>query len=605
MGFSGGKKRLGYWLCWSVVFADIGTSVYYTPGVLYAEVRSLAATFVLLTGIAFVFLAAKYAEIATRFREGGGVVAVASEAFGPYVGALGGMLITVDYFLTAAISSVSGVQYFASLVPVGDWLVPIVIGCLLLLGILNGIGIKESAGVTLVFALCTLAIDLGLIGVVGWQLNADDWRRIGSALLGFEHLQPKQILIGFAGAWLAFSGLESISQIAPAMRSPRQRTARVAMVFVVLTILATSPLLTAFATVLDRVDKRESERFISELAFAYGGLGVKIATVLTASVLLLFAANTAIIGCYHVFRALAKERFLPTFFARISPTFGTPHIAIGVATLVPMIVVAATGGNLLMLGHMYAFGLLGAFTLSAAGLDVIRWRERRLGLGFVIGVLTTLVVASAWLTNMVTKPLATYFGGAVALGGTLLAIGVRRGWFAPISRPLPYISRAVAEDVAADSEASAKILSLTEARDLQSIYRSTWLLCLREMTGDRLTRKTAERVRQSGESALYVLFVDEVPGLFFPAGVEPSGQANEVLQRAVSHFERDGLTAIPLWRVGHSAGETIAHTARELALTHIVVGSSRRTPMWQLLRGSVLREVNAHMVQGTELTIVR
>jgi len=35
-------KKLGFVLCWAVVFADIGTSVYYTPGILFNETGKLA-----------------------------------------------------------------------------------------------------------------------------------------------------------------------------------------------------------------------------------------------------------------------------------------------------------------------------------------------------------------------------------------------------------------------------------------------------------------------------------------------------------------------------------------------------------------------------------
>src|SRR5215470_16987291 len=135
-------KRLGFLLCWAVVFADIGTSVYYVPGILFNEHGKLAPAFVLMTGVAFIFLAEKYAEIASRYREGGGVVAVAGDAFGPYVGALGGMLITVDYFLTTAISSVSGLQYLDDLLHFGHWLLPAVVIALFGLAVLNGIGIR-------------------------------------------------------------------------------------------------------------------------------------------------------------------------------------------------------------------------------------------------------------------------------------------------------------------------------------------------------------------------------------------------------------------------------------------------------------------------------
>ncbi|HEX6123013.1 MAG TPA: hypothetical protein VFY89_07630 [Ktedonobacterales bacterium] len=42
-------KRLGLFLCWAVVFADIGTSVYYVPGILYGQVGHLAGFFGALT----------------------------------------------------------------------------------------------------------------------------------------------------------------------------------------------------------------------------------------------------------------------------------------------------------------------------------------------------------------------------------------------------------------------------------------------------------------------------------------------------------------------------------------------------------------------------
>ena len=114
---SHGKNLLGPILCWAVVFADIGTSVYYVPGILYGTVGSLAGFFVFLTMSVFVLLTLKYAEVTDRFPQGGGVVTVAAQAMNHWVGALGGMFILVDYFLTAAISSLSGMQYLSVVIP--------------------------------------------------------------------------------------------------------------------------------------------------------------------------------------------------------------------------------------------------------------------------------------------------------------------------------------------------------------------------------------------------------------------------------------------------------------------------------------------------------
>ena len=46
-------------------------------------------------------------------------------------------------------------------------------------------------------------------------------------------------------------------------------------------------------------------------AQAYGGDVLAILTAITASTLLVFASNTAIIGAYHVFLALSRMQFFP------------------------------------------------------------------------------------------------------------------------------------------------------------------------------------------------------------------------------------------------------------------------------------------------------
>src|SRR5690348_10563553 len=109
--------RLGPFLCWAVVFADIGTSIYYVPGILYGTVNKLAGFFVLLTMIVFILLTFKYVEVTYRFPQGGGVVTVSARALNRWFGALGGMFILVDYFLTAAISCLSGMLYLSLVVP--------------------------------------------------------------------------------------------------------------------------------------------------------------------------------------------------------------------------------------------------------------------------------------------------------------------------------------------------------------------------------------------------------------------------------------------------------------------------------------------------------
>src|SRR6266478_5165611 len=186
---SHGKNLLGPILCWAVVFADIGTSVYYVPGILYGTVGSLAGFFVFLTMSVFVLLTLKYAEVTERFPQGGGVVTVAAQAMNHWVGALGGMFILVDYFLTAAISSLSGMQYLSVVIPalgrptiviplygpVQVLLLLITIAILVLLGILNWIGISESAKVSLVGAIIAFASDIAILITVFTHISFSEF----------------------------------------------------------------------------------------------------------------------------------------------------------------------------------------------------------------------------------------------------------------------------------------------------------------------------------------------------------------------------------------------------------------------------------------------
>jgi len=401
-----------------------------------------------------------YGEVAVRYPGGGGVVTVAANAIHPFAGVLGGMLILVDYFLTAALSALSGIIYLSDVIPAihaTATIVLITVLAIVLLGLLNLIGVSESAKVNSTFAtiaaLSQLAVVLSVIVSVGPAHLIADLPRV----LNGPRLTPLLVLTGYAGAFLAFSGLESISQLSPVMAEPRRQTTRLAMRLVVLSMVVTSPLLTLWSTTVLRItDKTDPNQVISLLAGQVVGRPLEIEVALSAALLLVFASNTAIIGSYHVFIALARLGFLPRVIEQRNRLRGTPHWAILIVVAIPVAVLVATGGSASILGDLYAFGLLGAFTLTCISLDIVRWHERHpvadpargkrvanpdaagietphVGrVTFALGVLTTVLVTVAWTTNLFAKPLATVFGGGVTVIGLLIAAatytrGRRRG----------------------------------------------------------------------------------------------------------------------------------------------------------------------------------
>ncbi|HEY4385591.1 MAG TPA: APC family permease, partial [Ktedonobacteraceae bacterium] len=506
------KSSLGPLLCWAVVFADIGTSVYYTPGILYGTVQGLAGFFVMLTMVVFVLLCLKYVEVTHRFPQGGGVVTVAAQAINPWAGALGGMFILVDYFLTAAISCLSGILYMSVVFPqfgppIALW---ITVGILVLLGILNWVGISESAKVSLVGAIIAFLSDIAILITVFSHISFGEFLSLFPKMFSAHALTPVSFLAGFAGAFLAFSGLESISQLSPVMRQPHKRVAGIAMALVVITVGLTSPLLTIFATLL-QPDKAGNaiyqDQLISLLAGHWGNIALQTEVAISASALLIFASNTAIIGAYHVFMALARMEFLPSLVLKRNKLRGTPHYSILLATGIPIVILIIVRGNVTILGDMYAFGLLDAFTLTCLGLDIVRYRDwsrhrqtmkramtafqpdlngysnghQALAVGdiikpddprawingstpskkadetehfgfwfkvdFYLGVLTTALVAIAWCTNLVTKPLATGFGGTVALVGMLVAFINYRQYRKEGQVPVPVVVTHIEERI--------------------------------------------------------------------------------------------------------------------------------------------------------------
>lgn len=603
-------RQLTWLLAWAVVFCDIGTSVYYVPGILYGSVADKTPFFILLTTIGFIPLALKYIEITWRNPEGGGVVTITTKALGPMWGCLGGMLITTSYFLTTAISAVSGFHYIASLLPFLDEHIVLSACCgLIALAALNVIGIRESATVALLMALAAFGVDLVVIIVSLVDFSSAQWSLALASLSPGREMSTADLLIGFAAAWLAFSGLESISQLSPTMRLPLRKTAKWAMSAVIGTILLTSPVLSLLSIQLLTPDFKssQSERFISEIASISGGFGMKLAVVISAACLLLFAANTAIIGAYHIFLALANSNFLPRVIALRSERFNSPHIAILIATLVPLVVIVGTQGKIALLGEMYAFGLLGAFAFSSFSLDLIRWRLGRRDLGFWIGVLTTAMILLAWSVNLAAKELATVFGGALTLIGMIIAVGVRRSWFVEILHQIPAIQRLqarayLASEALVDEELRG-LVTLADAVELKALYPASSLLALRG-ENPALIQQGINLARGRGESAIYCIYVEEWPGLFNGnTPHRPNEEGIRTLRQALQQVRDKNIEVIPIWTVSHNAAEAIANAAKALDVDGVLIGQSRRSAFYHMLRGHVVKGLTKKLPRDCHLMI--
>ncbi|MDM7913909.1 MAG: APC family permease, partial [Candidatus Eisenbacteria bacterium] len=404
------------------------------------------------------------------------------------------------------------------------------------------------------------------------------------------------------------SGLESISQLSPTLRAPLKSTARRTMAAVILSILVTAPILTALsiAVLPPELKASRGDTFISDLAEVRAGLWLKVSVVCSASALLLFAANTAMIGGYHVFLALSRDRFFPRLLAKRNQQFSTPHWAILITTIVPIGTILLTRAQLNLLGDMYSFGLLGAFTFTALGLDVIRWRERMRGLLFWVGLLTTVMVAGSWAVNVVEKPFATAYGLALTVAGLALALSVRRNWIISGLNRIPLVNRkaaAIRKAAEFEVEEEQEIVGLAAAVAMKPLYHSSTLVAVLN-PNPKLMDEAIRRCRGMGENAIYLVSVTEWPGLFSGAEHRPSPEQVTALNEMSRLAGEKGLFAIPIWIISDSAARALSEAARQLACNCVMLGVSQRSAIYHMLRGNVVHGLARRLPEGAILITV-
>jgi len=201
------------------------------------------------------------------------------------------------------------------------------------------------------------------------------------------------------------------------------------------------------------------------------------------------------------------------------------------------------------------------------------------------------MVLVSWCVNLVTKPLATFFGGGLTAVGMLIAVGAQQKRFHDVLYRLPFVRRRTDERIISAhvvTEEVPEIISLNDAQDLRQLYPATTLVALRGPNA-LLVSEAVRRERGRGGTTVYAIYVEERPGLFVgSAANEPDPEGRETLLFAHRVAQSEGATLLPVWTISYSAAEGIARAARELGVDTVMMGVSRRGAIYHLLRGHVI-----------------
>src|SRR4051812_31791209 len=164
------ERVLGANALFSTAYGNVGSSIYYALGLVASYALGLTPLVFVITGFFFFCTAASYAEATTMYPEAGGASSFARRAFNEFwsfIAAWAGML---TYVATIAISSffvphyIGGLFWEALRHSPGD----IIGGCVVIavLGAINVIGTKESAGVNIGLAVVDFLTQILLV-IVG------------------------------------------------------------------------------------------------------------------------------------------------------------------------------------------------------------------------------------------------------------------------------------------------------------------------------------------------------------------------------------------------------------------------------------------------------
>jgi APA family basic amino acid/polyamine antiporter len=435
------RRVLGIPAVFSAGYGNVGSSIYYALGIV--ALVALGATPVALgvAGILFIFTALTYAEGTAALPEAGGSASFARNAFGDTAGFVAGWALMLSYIVTISISAFTIPPYlgffwepFKTSPIIGTFTS---IGIVFFLMVLNVVGIRETSFVNVSATVLDICTQISLV-VIGFLLLfnptlvfhriIDNWPTIDN------------LVIGIAMATIAYTGIETMSQMAEETKRPETNVPRalVMMIIAVLVIFAGISLVSLSAMPVEELASEWARDPVAGIAF-YIPVDIirdilKPLIAVLAGTILLIATNAGLIGISRLAFSQGTHKLVPPALSRVHKRFKTPYISIIVFSLIAIVILVPgffATDVFANMGALYAVGSLLAFMFSHASIVGLRIRKpemprpfklgwniiikgRELPLSALIGLAAT---TSIWVLILITEPYSRWVGlGWMVLG---------------------------------------------------------------------------------------------------------------------------------------------------------------------------------------------
>ncbi len=606
----------------ALLYGDWGTSKAYVIGLAFLAAGFSSLPIILAVCVLTGLVGINYAVICRYFPDGGGVYS-AARSQGRLLAVVGALLLIADLTVTAALSGWSGLTYVIAgtedifwLKFLKDHIAFATIGVLLVLGFINWFGPKHSGSLAVALALPTVIVVVALIAISIPYLTTHS--------LEPRHESLSMLWVQFVGVILALSGVEAIANLTGVMKldpgstPERPSVARESLKAItpvaVEVVCATAVLgwaMLSLPAVLEKtlglstksevaaiLLKRHEDmlRFMGE-QFAAASFGVWIGQAfgwvvgIVFLLLLLSAANTAIVAMIGLLYLTARDGEMPPHFKRLN-RHGVPLYPLLIAVGLPVIVLM-TATNFQSLAGLYAIGVVGAITVNLGSCTFNRaigftWYDRVLfGITFTILFFVELTLAR-------TKPDALFFVVCVlGIGLALRAWTQKRAGFTTLTvthRVAAMVSPNLAATMQPRMEEGQKIM--VAARGITPVL------------------SFALDEAQLRKATLCVLYVKEI-AVYYAGGPtflgrarwqdDPEAQAIMSLMLKLG-AERD-ICVLPVYAVSEDAAATILDLSATMGVDFLMIGATQRHALANLLRGSVATNVAQQLPDSIQLVI--
>lgn len=415
-------RAIGRWsLTASIVNGVVGSGIFGLPAAVAAKVGAASPLAVLAAGAGIFVIVLAFAEVASRFEEGGGPYLFVREAFGAGAGFTVGWLHVWTRILSGAAVLNVLVAYLAKVVPVvgsGAGRAVTLVVAMTLVTALNVAGVRQAAWAVNAFTVAKL-LPLALLIALGLP-------RLSEATLASQAVAAPQWTEAILLLVFAYGGFESGILAAGETKDPRGDTA-FALIAGMATVTLTYCLVQLVVVGVLPNAAGDTAPVASAIRVLLGDAGAIVGSI--AVVLSVYGWLTGFaLVTPRLVHAMAERRELPAVLARIHPRFRTPDAAIVANSALALAVGLA--GDFTTVATIAAITRLGIYGLTCASLVALRRRGDAPPAGFTLPVGTPIALAgvafSAWL--LATRDFGqAWLLAALVAGGWALRALVRRG----------------------------------------------------------------------------------------------------------------------------------------------------------------------------------